>query len=87
MTTVDLLVQMLAEEREAAKQARLDRANANATLMRAQRSAQETEDDLHKAMQKIEEWVDYSQSWHPLIPAKRRKELKPPQAYTRGIPF
>lgn len=78
--TVDMLVQMLAETREELRR------QAAHTMDSVSRHM-ETSTALRHAEQTIEEWVDYSQSWHPLIPAKRRKELKPPKAYTREIPL
>lgn len=87
MLTVDLLVQMLADTREELNQAKEDRRQANAALMNTNAMLQRAKRDRDHAEKKIEEWFDYSQSWHPLIPNKRRAELKPPKAYTREIPF
>lgn len=87
MTTVDLLVQMLAETREELRKAKDNLRDAYSAQMQAVADKNRARSERDFAEAKIEEWFDYSQSWQPLIPNKRRHELKPPKAYAREIPF
>jgi DNA repair exonuclease SbcCD ATPase subunit len=59
------------------------------TLDFVQRERDRLRSELKAAEAKIEEWFDYSQAWAPLIPARRRKELKAsvPKPLETDIPF
>jgi len=67
---------------EQLRQARRHEGDAVAHRRRAER-------DRDAAEAKIDEWIAYSSSWHPLIPRRRLKELTAgvPKPYDREIPF
>jgi septal ring factor EnvC (AmiA/AmiB activator) len=82
---VDLLHRQVKETdrlRDELARARRHESDAAYHLQRAER-------ERDAAEKKIEEWFDYSQAWHPLIPKRRLKELKAevPTPYDREIPF
>lgn len=88
VNTIDLLVQMLAEERDNARRAREDRAAANEALMRARDQNREDVIDLKNAEAKIEEWHDYAARLRAMLRlADIDDHPDPPQAFTRQIPF
>jgi hypothetical protein len=54
-----------------------------------QRERDRLRTELRAAEDKVEEWFNYSQAWAPLIPARRRKELKAsvPKPLETEVPF
>ncbi len=85
--TIDRLVRMLDDAREEIRELKRDRAMAHKAQMDATARERRAIRDRDHAEAKIEEWVEHSSSWVPLIPVKRRKEIKPPSPYFREMPF
>ncbi len=86
MDTVDRLVRMLDEERE---RNRVEIENLKQMLSTAAGGRYRAERDRDHAEAKVDEWITYSSSWHPLIPKRRLKELEAsiPKPYKRELPF
>lgn len=94
--TIDRLVRILDEEREARRKAEQDRTSANYALMSEQgtvkvlrQELKNRDSDLDIAEAKIKEWISYAEKLLEILPAKKHQlaSKRPARYYRSDIPF